>query len=72
MGILLTMDRHRRRPRRDVDARLRGPAEILFFTGIRYERGGPAVVPDRIDLAARLPEPDRDPRGAGRRRRRRA
>lgn len=72
MGILLRIDRHRPGPRRAGAPRPAGPAELVFFTGIRYERGTDLdpTAPDRIDLAARLSDPDRGPRGAGRRRKR--
>ena len=37
MGVLLSF-RSRRRPAAPEHADARGPAQVLFFTGVRYER----------------------------------
>jgi hypothetical protein len=74
MGILIAFEDHR--PRAGIrSARAGGPAAVLLFTGVRYERGAlagaDAAVPDRIDLAARSDRPAGGPRGNGRSGRRR-
>jgi hypothetical protein len=44
MGVLIYLP-ERPQPARDHAAKLAGAAEILFFTGIRYERHDEPVTP---------------------------
>ncbi|MEJ1157983.1 hypothetical protein [Prosthecomicrobium sp. N25] len=61
MGTILVFDPARRRTdRKDPST---GPAQLLFFTGIRYERHADAAAPEI--------RPARGPRGNGRTGRRR-
>ncbi|MBT9289144.1 hypothetical protein [Prosthecodimorpha staleyi] len=64
MGILIPFDPARKPHPRRPDAAC-GPAHILLFTGVRYER--PSVP---VDAEVRRAAPDPGPRGKGPNRRR--
>ena len=65
MATVIRLDPARRPPARPRAAA--GPAEIVLFTGIRYERAS-----ERLDPAERRRDPERDPHGRGRGGKRRA
>ncbi|WP_375449576.1 hypothetical protein [uncultured Devosia sp.] len=47
MGKLVKFDQHR--PRIGTQPKPDGHAQILIFTGVRYERGTPVVPTNRLD-----------------------
>jgi len=55
MANIINLDERRLSARKSASSRKAGGAQILFFTGIRYERDPKGQVPDRPRSAGEKP-----------------